>query len=50
MGDFWCFLVSGSLNLVQFFIDLLYSFWGSFGVTAPDLHDTIGSVFGCNLL
>lgn len=49
MGDFWCFLVSGSMNLLQFVIDLLYSFWGLFGVTAPDIHDAVGSLFGCDI-
>lgn len=49
MGDIFCFIIKGTFDITQFVIDLLYSFWGLFGVTAPDLSKTIGSFLGCNL-
>ncbi len=45
---FWTLMIL-SVGLVQIIIDVLFGFWGLFGIAAPDLRAPFGSIFGCNI-
>ena len=42
-----CSLASPILTLVQQVLNTLFGFFGFLGLSAPDVTDLVGPVFGC---
>ncbi len=45
----FCALINLSVGFMQVVIDVLYGFWGLFGIATPDMRASFGSIFGCNI-
>jgi hypothetical protein len=48
MDTILCSIVTFAFDLAQFMLDFLFTMAPSLGAEAPNLHDLIGSFFGCN--
>ncbi len=49
MNDLLCSLLGLSVDIMQAIYNFVFGFGTLFGISPPNLRDSFGSIFGCNL-